>query len=42
MMKRLMFALFAAGILLSLVREWKAPVGCARRLLEPQSRLSAR
>jgi len=28
--KRLVFALFSAAILFSMVREWNAPVSCAR------------
>jgi hypothetical protein len=30
MKSRLAFALFAAAILFSIVREWRAPVGCLR------------
>jgi len=30
---RLIFALFAAAILFSMVREWSAPVACARTIL---------
>ena len=30
---RLVFAFFAAAILFSMVREWSAPVSCARALL---------
>jgi len=32
---RLAFALFAAAILFSMVREWNAPVACARTILDP-------
>ena len=31
--RRLTFALFAAAILFSMVREWSAPVFCARSIL---------
>jgi hypothetical protein len=34
-MKRLQFAIFAAAILFSMVREWNAPVACARSILLP-------
>jgi hypothetical protein len=30
--RRIVFAFFAAAILFSMVREWKAPVACARSL----------
>jgi hypothetical protein len=30
---RLIFALFSAAILFSMVREWSAPVACARSIL---------
>jgi hypothetical protein len=30
---RLMLALFSAAILFSMVREWSAPVSCARGIL---------
>jgi len=33
--RRLVFALFSAAILLSMVREWNAPVSCALRQIEP-------
>jgi hypothetical protein len=33
--KGLVFALFAAAILFSMVREWNAPVACARGALVP-------
>jgi hypothetical protein len=36
-MKRFVFALFAAAILLSVLREWNAPAACLRPLLEPRS-----
>jgi hypothetical protein len=32
---RLIFYLFAAAILFSMVREWNAPVACARSILIP-------
>jgi len=32
---RLTFVLFAAAILLAMVREWNAPVACARAALIP-------
>jgi hypothetical protein len=32
---RLIFAVFAATILLSMVREWNAPVACGRAILIP-------
>lgn len=32
---RLIFAIFAAVILFSMVREWSAPVACARAVLVP-------
>jgi hypothetical protein len=34
-MRRLQFALFAAVILFSMVREWRAPAMCARSILLP-------
>jgi len=36
MKKHFVFALFAAAILLSVLREWSAPVACARDLLLPR------
>ena len=33
---RLILALFSAAILFSMVREWSAPVACARTLLAPR------
>ena len=33
--RRLVFALFSAAILVSMVREWNAPVSCALRQIEP-------
>jgi hypothetical protein len=33
--KRLIFVLFSAAILFSMVREWSAPVVCARSPLAP-------
>jgi len=35
--KRLAFALFAAAILFSMVREWNAPAVCARTILVPRA-----
>jgi hypothetical protein len=32
---RFIFAIFAAAILFSMVREWSAPVSCARSILLP-------
>jgi hypothetical protein len=32
---RLAFAVFAAAIFFSMVREWNAPVACARKILIP-------
>jgi len=37
MKKHFVFALFAAAILLSVLREWCAPVACARDLLLPRA-----
>jgi len=37
---RLAFALFAAAILFSMVREWSAPVACERSILLPPSSAS--
>jgi hypothetical protein len=34
-MKHLIFALFDAAKLFSMVREWSAPVACARSILDP-------
>jgi hypothetical protein len=31
--RRIAFALFAAAILISMVREWQAPAACVRSLL---------
>ena len=36
----LALAVFAAAILLSMVREWSAPIACIRPLLEPQAQQS--
>ncbi len=36
----LALAVFAAAILLSMVREWNAPIACIRPLLEPQAQQS--
>jgi hypothetical protein len=33
--RNLIFALFAAAILFSTLREWSAPVACARSILIP-------
>jgi hypothetical protein len=33
--RRLVFVLFSAAILVSMVREWSAPVSCALRQIEP-------
>jgi hypothetical protein len=33
--RRLIFVLFAAAILFSMVREWNAPIACTRALLFP-------
>lgn len=33
----LALAVFAAAILLSMLREWNAPIACMRPLVEPQS-----
>ena len=33
--RRLQFAVFAAAILLAMVREWNAPIACARSILLP-------
>src|ERR1700745_543254 len=33
--RRLVFALFSAAILVSMVREWNAPVSCALRQIDP-------
>jgi hypothetical protein len=33
--RRLIFALFAAAILFSMIREWKAPATCTRVALIP-------
>jgi len=33
--RRLQFAIFAAAILFVMVREWNAPVACARSILLP-------
>jgi hypothetical protein len=33
--KRLILALFSAAILVSMIREWNAPVICARSILFP-------
>jgi hypothetical protein len=38
---RLVFALFAAAVLLSMIREWSAPPACARILVD-QTRLFRR
>jgi hypothetical protein len=38
--KRLIFALFSAAILFSMVREWSAPVACARAVLIPATTAS--
>jgi hypothetical protein len=38
---RVMFVLFAAAILFSMVREWSAPVACARKILMPTMTASA-
>jgi hypothetical protein len=35
MRRRLQFALFALAILFAMVREWNAPVACARSILLP-------
>jgi hypothetical protein len=35
MSRRLQFAIFAAAILFAMVREWNAPVACARSILLP-------
>jgi hypothetical protein len=35
MRKYCVFAIFAAAILFSMVREWSAPVSCLRTALEP-------
>jgi hypothetical protein len=36
----LALAVFAAAILLSMVREWNAPIACIRPLLEPHAQQS--
>ncbi len=41
MKKHFVFALFAAAILLSVLREWNAPVACARDLLLPRAKQSS-
>jgi len=33
--QRVIFAFFATAILFSMVREWSAPVACARSILAP-------
>jgi hypothetical protein len=33
--RRMAFTFFAAGILFSMIREWSAPVLCARPILAP-------
>jgi type III secretory pathway component EscV len=35
MRRRLQFAVFAAAILFTMLREWNAPVACARSILLP-------
>lgn len=35
MSRRLQFAIFAAAILFAMMREWNAPVACARSILIP-------
>jgi len=35
MNRRFQFAIFAAAILFAMVREWNAPVACARSILPP-------
>jgi hypothetical protein len=35
--RRLTFVFFALGMLFSMVREWSAPVACARSILVPSS-----
>jgi hypothetical protein len=35
--KHFIFALFAAAILLSVLREWNAPLACARDVLLPRA-----
>lgn len=40
MRDRIVFAIFAAGILFSMVREWSAPVACERPPLTRTSRTS--
>ncbi|HYM78700.1 MAG TPA: hypothetical protein VE377_22205 [Candidatus Dormibacteraeota bacterium] len=39
---RLAFVVFAVAILFSMVREWSAPVACARRLLPSTISMSER
>jgi hypothetical protein len=39
---RFVFALFAAAILFSMVREWNAPAACARTILIPSATASPR
>jgi hypothetical protein len=41
MRNRLVFAFFAAAILLSMVREWSAPAVCARSILIPANTASS-
>jgi hypothetical protein len=42
MKRQLVFAVFAAAILFSMVREWSAPVACARTTLHPAAATTAR
>jgi len=41
MRNRLAFALFAAAILFSMVREWSAPIACARVMFSSRTASSA-
>jgi hypothetical protein len=40
--QRFIFAVFAAALLFSMVREWCAPVACVRAILLPITRAGSR